>query len=195
MSAQTAIEGNTVRKIEPVPEIMQTPLAEVVQFPKPKLVEPVPAKPAQKSSPKPPEEVVAKTAATKGRSKKPQSSPVRVVVKTPEELAIEAILPVILDGRWGDANENNKPTFSKPWFLVNAHAKGLKIDIGWRKNGKKDSHTFSRMGKREFENLKEQNHERQCWILFDRFVGELESDERDDHRQVAARLRVKTVND
>lgn len=179
MTAQTAIEGNTVRKIEPVPDFRQTPLAEVVQFPKPKLVEPAPAKPAPTPM-KSKKEAKAKTAVKSDKSKTPQSRPMKVVAKSQAVLALETILPILPSG-W--------------WWEVSANAKGYKIDLRWRENGKKTGHTFSRLGKNKYESILEKDHAKQFWIIYDRLVGELESDERDSHRQAATRIRPRTLND
>lgn len=179
MSAQTAIEGNTVRKIEPEPEVIQTPQAEVVQFPKPKLVEPVPAKPAPEPA-KPKKEAKAKSAVKSDKSKKPQSKPAKVVAKSQAVLALETILPMLPSG-W--------------WWEVSANAKGYKIDLRWRENGKKTGHTFSRLGKNKYESILEKDHAKQFWIIYDRLIGELEADERVSHRQAATRIRPRTLND
>lgn len=139
--------------------------AEVIEFPGLKLVEPAPAKPAPTPA-KP--------------KKKPQSRSAKVVVKSQAVLALETILPIVPSG-W--------------WWEVSANAKGFKIDLRWRENGKKTGHTFSRLGKNKYESILEKDHAKQFWIIYDRLIGELEADERDSHRQAATRIRLRTLND
>ena len=158
----------------------------MIKFPRPKLVEPAPAKPAPaKPAPtpaKPKKEAKAKTAAMSDKSKKTQSKPMKVVAKSQEVLALETILPILPSG-W--------------WWEVSANAKGYKIDLRWRENGKKTGHTFSRLGKNKYESIRilEKDHAKQFWIIYDRLIGELEADERDSHRQAATRIRLRTLND
>lgn len=81
------------------------------------------------------------------------------------------------------------------WWEVASNAKGYKIDLRWRVQGKKTGQTFQRLGKHEYQSLMEETHATRCQLIADRLISELRADQRPERRQIAERLRAKTAHD
>lgn len=77
------------------------------------------------------------------------------------------------------------------WFECPADDKGFKIKLRWRTGKLKGSYIFKRVGKYEFETLKEYSIEKRKWFISDRLKGELI---RKGKRELAVRIGVITGN-
>lgn len=78
------------------------------------------------------------------------------------------------------------------WWECPADDKGFKIRLRWRGGQPPHTHVFARVGKQEFQTLKEMKEDERRWNITDRIKGELL---RKDKRELAHRIGLIAGND
>jgi hypothetical protein len=138
------------------------------------------AEPVTVEQPKPLQLVPSSAGKVKAAKKAKPTKTTGKKVQPKEVTDLTAILPEVPSGFWWEVASN---------------AKGYKIDLRWRIEGKKTSHTFQRLGKHEYQSLMEETYATRCQLIADRLISELRADHRPERRQIAGRLRAQTAHD